>query len=193
MEAARPGAAPVRARADVAPAPDPTGGRLAGWTPGRPGAARAGRVRRDDVRAQHVQREPGASRPVAACCVVAGAGAWPTAGSPSCSPACGSSAPATRSARWRSARSARSGSLSSSSCESSRPGAGRSRPRSTARSACTCGVGDLHDVHVRRFAADHGRSGARVPAAGDHVLILAIGNAACPGHAATNGTIKLGG
>jgi succinate-acetate transporter protein len=33
MEAARPGAR----EADVAPAPDPTGGRLAGWTPADPG------------------------------------------------------------------------------------------------------------------------------------------------------------
>src|SRR3981081_3996647 len=33
MEAARPGAR----EADVAPAPDPTGGRTAGWTPADPG------------------------------------------------------------------------------------------------------------------------------------------------------------
>jgi uncharacterized protein len=41
MEASRPGPGPgpgsVRREADVAPDPDPTGGRLAGWTPADPG------------------------------------------------------------------------------------------------------------------------------------------------------------
>ncbi len=38
MEAARPGPGAARREADVAPAPaDPTGGRLAGWTPADPG------------------------------------------------------------------------------------------------------------------------------------------------------------
>ena len=81
-----------------------------------PGSAGPGRVRADDVRPEHVQREarqPAANRSSSVW-------RWPTVASRSSSPACGSSAPATRSARSPSRPTVPSGCRSGPSCSSSR-------------------------------------------------------------------------
>ena len=97
--------------ADVAPAPAET--RAAGSVdPGGSRPAGPRRIRGHDVRAQHDQREPGQRRGASVPC-----SRWRshTVASRSCWRGCGSSGPATRSGRWRSRPSARSGSRSTSS------------------------------------------------------------------------------
>ena len=91
-----------------------------------------------------------------------------TAASPSCSRGCGSSAPATRSARSRSRRTARSGSRSISSSRATSRGSPTAAARCRPRAGLPVGVGDHgRDVllHVR---GPTGSDGA-VPPAVDHV------------------------
>ncbi len=82
---------------------------------GESGATRTRRFRDDDVRPLDDQRERRQQRATRRSC---SGSRSRTAGSRSCSRACGSSAPATRSARWRSARTEHSGCRSGHSTSS---------------------------------------------------------------------------
>ena len=138
MEAANIGGARSgrRARAPIPPA----AGRRDGRPPNPAPLGLAG-FAGDDVHAQPDQRRSWSAQHIALGGGLLPIRPWrsPTAASPSSSPGSGSSAPATRSARWRSARTARSGSRSTSSSQSA--GKGVPTRRSSAASGCTCGRG----------------------------------------------------
>lgn len=122
--------------ADIAPAPaDPTGGRLAGWTPADPGPLGLAGFATTTFALSMINANLVSAGALPAVAVLAS----PTEASLSSSPAFGSSGPETRSARWRSRPTGRSGSRSTS--WSSSGYREFRRPRCQARSGSTSGPG----------------------------------------------------
>ncbi len=177
------------------PGGGPSRGPLSNVGAGRPGAAGPCRLRRHHVHAQPYQCWSGGDAdgcPAAACCRWSPLSPSPTAAPPSSWRGSGSSGPATRSARWRSAPTARSGSRSSSS---SSPSGRTFRPRCSAGWACTCGCGASSPP-----TCSSPRYVRRVPSRScsccwrSRSSCSASATRRSPGRCkATNGTIKLGG
>ena len=136
---------------------------------GGPGPARAGVFRAHDVCLEHVQRRLGRTRPASPSCTALRSC---TAGSRRCSPACGSSGPATRSALWRSRPTAPSGCRSGPGGSSTARTCARRAPRRTSsmRPRVPVRMGDLHPLHAGRDVAHQWDVRDRLHAAHDHVL-----------------------